>query len=211
MSLKDLNLKGVYDSDEGCLLKTFYIPVLSESIKYRRIAGYFSSNAFAAAVKGFYKFIKKGGKIQLIANVVLQSYDQKEIKKQLRIKENAFLKEIDNIDESNFEEVLKVGHISLLGWLLKTEKLEIKIAVTQKGIEHKKLGILEDSENNLITFMGSDNETAGGWLHNDERFHVYLGWQEEIKEHFDSDVKCFDKLWRDKGNKVRVYEVSDAN
>lgn len=39
MGLKALNLKAAYYSDEDNLLVDFYIPVLSNSIKYDRIAG----------------------------------------------------------------------------------------------------------------------------------------------------------------------------
>ena len=58
MSLKDLKLKGLYDSNKDNLLNDFYIPVLSESISYKRIAGFFSSNALAIAAKGISKLIE---------------------------------------------------------------------------------------------------------------------------------------------------------
>jgi hypothetical protein len=57
MGLEKLNLKGLYDSDADDLLLDFYIPVLKESIDYKRIAGYFSSNSLAIAAKGISKFI----------------------------------------------------------------------------------------------------------------------------------------------------------
>ncbi|MFC1752548.1 hypothetical protein ACFL96_04045, partial [Thermoproteota archaeon] len=67
MSLKDLNLKGSYNFNKDDLLNDFYIPVLSESISYKRIAGYFCSNSLAISAKGISKFIDNCGKIQLIA------------------------------------------------------------------------------------------------------------------------------------------------
>ena len=60
MSLKDLELKGLYGSDRDDLLNEFYIPVLSQSVSYKRIAGFFSSNALAIAAKGISKFIDNG-------------------------------------------------------------------------------------------------------------------------------------------------------
>lgn len=70
MGLKALNLKTAYYSDEDNLLIDFYIPALSNSIKYDRVAGYFCSNSLAVAAKGIAGFINNGGRIRLIANVV---------------------------------------------------------------------------------------------------------------------------------------------
>jgi superfamily II DNA or RNA helicase len=88
--------------------------------------------------------------------------------------------------------------------------LEIKIAVVKKGIEHQKIGILEDEEGDIISFSGSENETVGGWLHNDEQFHVFCSWKEGDLAHLNPDVQRFNILWNDEGKRVRVYGVSEA-
>ena len=59
MNFKDLNVKQFYDSDEDNILNNFYIPVLSNAIKYDRLAGYFSSTSFAMSAKGMAQFIRK--------------------------------------------------------------------------------------------------------------------------------------------------------
>jgi len=206
VSLKDLKLKGLYDSDRDDLLNDFYIPVLSESIVYRRIAGFFSSNALAIAARGISKFIENDGKIQLIANVILSEKDQEAIRKAIEEKESKLINEIENM-----EDVLKKGHMQLLAWMIKNDKLEIKIAVVPKSIEHKKKGIFEDNEGNIISFSGSDNETVKGWLENDEEFHVFCSWIEGDKNrHLEPDKDAFDKLWGNQANEVNVFPVSEA-
>ncbi len=205
MALKDIELKPVYYSDEDNLLEEFYLPVLSKSIKYDRIAGYFSSNALAIAARGIADFVKNGGRIRLIANVVLSLEDQEAIKEALREKEKELLIEIDNLEDE-----LKKDHIAMLGWMLKNDLLEIKIAVVKNGIEHQKTGILKDAQDNVVSFSGSDNETLKGWLHNDEQFHVFCSWKDGDKEHLLPDIERFGRLWGDRGKRVRVYNVSDA-
>ena len=73
-------------------------------------------------------------------------------------------------------------HVRALAWMVANQKLKIKIAIVvdskglplqyntalQKGIFHQKVGILEDSKGNKISFSGSDNETAFGWKNNIE-------------------------------------------
>jgi superfamily II DNA or RNA helicase len=205
MKLRDINIKPAYYSDEDNLLQEFYIPVLSISIKYERIAGYFSSNALAIAAKGIAKFINNGGKIRLITNVILSAEDQEVIKAAIIEKEKEILNEIENLEDH-----LKKDHIKMLGWMVKNNLLEIKIAVVKGGIEHQKIGILEDSDGNIIVFSGSDNETVQGWLHNDEQFHVFCSWKIGDENHLKSDIERFSNLWRDKGRRVRVYDVSNA-
>lgn len=205
MGLKALNLKTAYYSDEDNLLVDFYIPVLSTSIKYDRIAGYFCSNSLAVAAKGIAGFINNGGRIRLIANVVLSVDDQEAIKEALLKKEEEVLAEIDSLEDE-----LKKDHIKMLAWMLKKDLLEIKIAVVENGIEHQKIGILEDANDNVISFNGSDNETMKGWLYNDEQFHVFCDWKNGDNDHLLLDLNRFTTLWEDKGKKVKVYNISDA-
>lgn len=205
MSLQELLVKPVYYSDDTNLLFDFYIPVLSNSIEYKRIAGYFSSNALAIAAKGIADFIINGGRIKLITNVVLSEEDNASIQDALAKREQNVIEEIENLEDD-----LKKDHIKMLGWLIKNRKLDIKVAVLDKGIEHQKIGILNDSSGNTLSFSGSDNETVHGWLYNDEQFHVFRSWIPGDMEHLNPDIDRFDRLWTDKGNKVRVYNVSDA-
>lgn len=205
MGLKELNLKSVYYSDEDNLLKDFYLPVLSQSVKYDRIAGYFCSNSLAIAARGIANLISNGGQIRLITNVILSAEDQQAIKEALLKKEDEVLTEIENLEDE-----LKKDHIKMLGWMIKKNLLEIKIAVVKSGIEHQKLGILEDSDGNIVSFSGSENETVQGWLHNDEQFHVFYNWKESDKDHLFPDVNRFNSLWEDKGKRVRIYAVTEA-
>ena len=205
MSLKDLKLKPVYYSDEDNILTEFYIPILLTSTRYDRIAGFFCSNSLAIAAKGISGLIRNGGRIRLIANVVISLEDQEAIKDALREKENQILIEIDDLEDQ-----LQKDHIKMLGWMLKNRLLEIKIAVVSQGIEHQKIGIVYDQDRNIVSFSGSENETVGGWLNNDEQFHVFCSWNEGDNVHLKPDIERFDKLWNDRGIRVRVYPVSEA-
>ncbi|MBP1910470.1 DEAD/DEAH box helicase family protein [Methanolobus bombayensis] len=205
MSLDDFNFKGQYDSESDSLLKEFYIPALSESVLYKRIAGYFSSNSLAIAARGISDFVSNGGSIQLIANVVLSEDDQDTIKRAILQKEQEILFELETMDDA-----LKKGHLRLLAWLLKNERLEIKIAKMNNGLEHQKIGIFEDANENIVLFNGSDNETINGWLHNHESFHVFCSWIDDFTRHLEPDIISFQKLWDNERDRVTVYDVSDA-
>lgn len=64
--LKELDIKFKYDSDEDDLINDFYKPVLSNSIEYYRMSGFFSSTSLAISARGISNFIVNGGKMKLI-------------------------------------------------------------------------------------------------------------------------------------------------
>jgi len=210
MSLKKLNLKYSYDSDDCDILNDFYIPVLSNATSYKRIAGFFSSNSLAVAALGLSQFIKNEGKIQLISNIVLSREDYQKIKEISEEKifenaENAFIESLDQIED----ELIK-DHIKMLGWMLKNNHLEMKVALVKNGIYHQKIGILEDSEKNVVSFSGSDNETKKGWLDNIEEFHVFCSWRPEEHQHINDNVTRFEKFWNNEAKRTKVFPISDA-
>jgi len=212
MSLKDISLKASYDSDEDNILSEFYIPALSEATTYKRLAGFFTSSSLAIAAKGIAKFIYNGGKIQLISNVVLSKEDYEKIKEVtekpfLERVEKEFIESLDNIED----ELIK-DHVKMLGWMLKNNKIEMKISLIPKGIgiQHQKMGVLEDKEGNKVSFSGSDNETKMGWIDNIENFHVFCNWKEDDKEHINADIKRFEKFWTDNAKRTKIFPVSSA-
>ena len=179
MSLQKIFFKKAYSSDFDNILLDFYIPALECTIEYNRLAGFFSSKTLAIAARGILCLIKNDGKINLIVSPKLQ-------KKDLEIINNAYetpekyieqnmLKELENLEDEFVKD-----HLFALGWMIANKKLEIKVAIVydndQKllsydeiqycGLFHQKVGILKDSEGNIITFSGSVNETASGWLGN---------------------------------------------
>jgi len=61
------NFKAVYSTEEDNLLNDFFIPCLSNSIKYDRISGFFSSILYPMIFRGIKDLIlKEDSKIRLI-------------------------------------------------------------------------------------------------------------------------------------------------
>ena len=209
MTLRDIELDardGRFDSDRENLLESFYVPCLKESTVYRRMAGYFCSNALALAVRGLEGLLRNRGIIKIIANVVLSKEDQDDIQAALRSHEARVAQEISNLTDE-----LETNHISILAYLLKTQRLEIRIAVVDGGLEHSKWGIFEDSEGNRVIFSGSDNETVNGWLEHHERFDVHLSWlSDDMRRFVQPTLDDWDQFWNEGGKRVKVYRVSEA-
>lgn len=223
MSLKELNLKKSYDSDKDNTLEDFYIPILSESIEYRRLAGFFSSTSLAVAAKGMADFIRNGGSMKLIVSAKFQKEDLNAIKEiyknQEELIEKIIIKDLENLENEFVKD-----HVRALSWMILNKKLKIKIAIVynneempieankieQLGIFHQKIGILKDSEGNIISFSGSDNESASGWVSNIEEFKVFCNWNFSEQEYLRADISKFERFWTDSAKRTKVIDIPAA-
>ena len=209
MNLKDANLKSSYDSDADDILNEFYIPMLSVAKKYKRVAGYFSSTSLALAATGIASFIKNGGEMELIINVNLSEEDFEAILEGTKNPENV-ISEFIIKDLLSLADEIRKNHVRALAWLVAERKLRIKVAITDRGIFHQKIGILEDSGGNMVSFSGSDNESASGWLFNVEEFKVFRSWKDQELQYLMSDIKTFEKYWEGKAERTRVIDLPTA-
>ncbi|WP_406534210.1 DEAD/DEAH box helicase family protein [Methanobrevibacter sp.] len=209
--LKDVDIKFKYDSDKDDLVNEFYIPVLSNSVEYYRMSGYFSSSSLAIAARGIADFILNGGKMKLLCNAQLTKEDYEIIENtnqdSVDYIQNLFIDDLHSIED----EFIK-NHVKALGWMLANGFLEIKIAIPKdkNGIFHSKVGVLKDNENNFVSFSGSDNETAAGWLYNIEEFKVFKSWDSGEEKYVSSDLETFFDYWNGITERTRVIDLPSA-
>lgn len=223
MDLKNLDIKKWYDSDVDNVLRDFYIPALSESVLYKRLAGFFSSSSLAVAAKGISKLIENGGIIELVTSPRFQKSDIEAIKNAYKdleeLTEKIMLDELENLADQFVKD-----HVSAFGWMLANKFLTIKVAIVldenrlpleeksikSKGLFHQKVGIFEDSKGNKLSFSGSENESASGWQYNIEEFKVFRNWIDSEIEYFTSDEMKFNKYWKGYPHKTRVIDLPMA-
>lgn len=216
MGFENLKLKQSYSSYEDDILHDFYIPVLSEAVKYDRIAGFFSSSSLSLTARGVSGILKNNGIMRVITSPLISENDIDIINHYVSGSSEGFedllLRGICDLDE-----VMQNDHLSAFFWLLSKGKLEIKIAVPHNsnlkfinGLFHIKIGILQDSKNRIITFSGSINETASAWLSNTEEFKVFDTEKLDQCAYCETDKQRFDDLWNNKLNKVLVVDLPQA-
>lgn len=205
--LREYNWQSIYESqpseDVSYLIDEFYVPALERSNRYDRIAGYFDSGSLAAAAHGIEAFVENDGAMRLVVGAQLQPKDRPVLE---AIADD--LKEsLEELDDDDLD-----ARLQLLAWLLREDRLKIKIAVPTRGewgIFHPKLGIFHDGED-TISFEGSINETAGGWTRNYERFKVHRSWKDGQADYVNGDQDSFRRLWNDNHEFVDVYDLPDA-
>lgn len=207
MSFQDLNLKREYRSNKNNIVNEFYIPVLNESILYRRAVGFFSSSALAEVIKGISGLYENGGKIQLIASPKLSEEDINAINLGYRLRKEIIEENlISQLEEA--KDYFESERLNILAHLIANNRLDIKIALlkshNQIGIYHEKLGLVYDKYNNVIAFSGSLNETAMALAVNYESIDVFTSWKDSERVN-DKEI-AFESIWNDNEVGLEVLE-----
>lgn len=212
MSLKDIEIKFEYRSLIDNIAKDFYIPLLNESISYKRAVGFFSSSSLIEISKGISGLIRNGGKIKVLASPNLSEEDinaiRKGYKKREEVIKNSLIKELkDPINE------YQKNKLNYLSNLIESQLLDIKIVVTKTnniiaGMYHEKVGIIEDSSGNKIAFSGSMNESANAFFSNYETIDVFKSWTDDSDRVIKKE-EAFDSIWSNIEPSVETYEFKD--
>lgn len=222
MSFKSLDIKPSYESGVGDIVQDFYEPILTESVMYDRISGFFTSTSLAVAARGMCNFIKNGGVMRIITSPILSSDDIEIIEHLIENKGEIGSKEL-GLDLDSLEDAFISDHVKAFGWLLAAGKIDIRLAILlgddnkpitkekllSAGLFHQKIGILTDIEGNHLSFSGSINETASAWTKNDEEFKVFKEWDESSSYYYE-DRERFNTLWDGKKRNVVIVDLPHA-
>lgn len=209
MSLQDIKIQSSYESgsDPYRLVNDFYIPALQESQEYYRISGFFNSNALIIAAKGIEALIQNGGSMKLLISPELSKGDIEIIKKHGIEAFDGFR----SFDPGPMPD----DHLKALAWMLDSGRLEIKIVVPsahKNALFHEKIGFFFDTDHNILSFSGSINETASGWMKNVEEFKVFRSWDKiQNEEYLQKDLTRFIAYWNNlRKDTAIVYDIPMA-
>lgn len=210
MSFTDLQLKPEYRSLLDDVVKEFYIPVLTEAVMYKRAVGFFSSSALVELTNGIVGLLKNGGKIELVASPKLSPEDIEAIEdgfeRRNEIIEDCLLREL-TAPRGKFEQ----DRLNLLSNLIAHGKIELKIAFLEKdnhvGMFHEKMGLMYDSDNNIIAFTGSMNESRTAFSHNYESIDVFTSWSQD-EERVLAKQSAFNAIWNDYEPNIKVVSFT---
>ena len=212
-----------YSSDENNPIADFYIPALECAIQYDRKSGFFNSAILSRVAKGLETMLSSSGKIRLLMGCQFSPQDLKAIATGYALRERLEFRLDQNlVPPENFAQLKQ---FEILSWLIAENRLDIKIAIpvlqnglpsTQEVLDvnhifHEKVGIFTDNKGDRLVFVGSNNESLGGWEQNVESFHVYCSWEGgRDLERIEEEQYRFEQLWFDVSKNVRIFEVPEA-
>ena len=215
MSLRTVSFQDTYWSGENDLIKEFYVPCMEESIEYCRAAGYFHSSIFCYITNGVYPFIQHGGRMRIVCSVNVSPEDEHQIALGYDIRQ---LLE-DKIAPATQELIdLNIANIKNLCWLIKNNRLDIKVCLRKDPntpgayrLFHEKFGIFKDADENAVSFLGSVNETLGGWINNEESFEVSQNWIPVLQSRVEQKIQRFEKLWDGTAGNIVTFDFPKAS
>lgn len=208
MGFQNIDIKSEYRSRLDNVIKDFYVPVLKQSVLYKRAVGFFSSTALVEMSAGICGLVKNGGKIQLIASPHLSANDIEAINNGLKrrddVIEEALIRQLS--EPIGAEETAR---LNLLSNLIAAGVLEIKIAFLETdntvGMFHEKMGLMYDNDQNIIAFSGSMNESFNAFRQNYEAVDVFTSWTSD-ENRVMAKQAAFNAMWNDYEPSIRVRD-----
>lgn len=199
------NLKSLYTDN---LVDEFYNVLLSQANLYQRVSGYFSSAGIDLYVDGLEELVKHGGHIQFIISKEIPQKDYERIKAGYSLKEE--LKTLKLAEQNDRLSAKTQQQLGNLAFMIANGRARVKVALTQQGIFHDKFGLIS-SDNEVVFFNGSANETKGGISGNYESISVDVSWDESENVQFRirNSQERFERLWRNEEPGVTVIEASE--
>ena len=205
------------------ILHDFYIPALSLSVRYDRIAGYFRSSSLAAASQGFSAFTASQGKMRMVVGADLAEDDVAAILDgdQQRMADclNASLGRPETWPDN------VTNGVELLCWMVAKGILEVRVAFrvhlgtgkplglssTEDGYVHEKWALFTDARGDRLYVSGSLNESRTALMVNAENIDVHADWWNDIsRSRADDARKTFDTIWNNQNPYLRVLPLPDA-
>ena len=212
LSLKAHNWEHTMNTSEYDLITGFFEPALSNSIRYDRGVGYFSSGWIRESAKGMTKFAANDGQARWITSPILGVSDWSAL---IAGAENIVSPELNRLLSDNIEALegeLEEHTLEALAWMIADGILEFKIACPRNeltGEFHSKYGVFRDQNSDRLGFTGSYNDSIQG-LTNDETISIYKSWEPALTQYVEEYEKRFEKLWGNRDENVKVYDLPTA-
>ncbi len=213
MSLQDIEVKTSYRTNMDNIPKSFYVPLLSHAVSYKRTVGFFSSSILSRISTGISMLANNGGHIQLVASPKLSDEDIEAIREGYQMRENilrnAVMRELSE-PRTPFEEKC----LNQLANLIADGILDIKIAFTEKGKQigmyHEKMGLISDVDSNTVAFSGSMNESLTAVSLNYESIDVFCSWKSyEQYERVEDKKAAFSAIWNNNEPEIIVLDFPE--
>lgn len=173
----------------------FFSDCLCNSTRFDLMLGFFSSSAINVLADGFASFLYNGGQMRLIVNDILTEQDRNAIANGELDTPIPFF-DINDIEKLKNTLSERDAHFfDCLAWLIRNNRLEIKIIAPKDGIgiSHTKTGVFSDGVNK-VGFDGSCNFSRSALIDNIESLTIFCDWDgniadatvKEIKNEFDN-------------------------
>jgi len=191
-TLREIQLKPEYNTEEDQIVVDFYSPCLAVSERYDRAVGYFRANIYRELGEDLLDFVIRGGKVRIVCSPDIPKSDEEAAREAYELRGKRTEEEVEATLIQVLQQMSKNPDerdcLDMLRLLIEKGSMELYIATRRGGIFHRKIGVFYDKNGDYVSFSGSGNETQRAvsaiedWS-NDEEFDVYRSWGSEFESH----------------------------
>ena len=210
-SLKDLpGVQPLYFLPQDPFVEDILVRGFSSATAVDTMVGFFSSQGLRSLAPGLATFINDtDGPIRLVMSPIVQKQDGEVLEESVLSAEQ--LAE-DFLDDFILTEDLVEQHtLKCLAWLIKTNRLEIKIAIMKGALFHPKVWLFRDAEDEILAAHGSSNMTLSALQKNFEQIAVSKSWSSSEQRYTTEKLRAqFSDVWSDSLVNCTVHSLPDA-
>ena len=203
------SIKPLYLTPRDNISKEVLIPAYQVAESADCMVGFFSSSSFALVAPGLATYLHRTDKpLRLIISPHLSQGDIEALEGGFKDGHEIIKKYFANVFSS--EEQLVKYTLRSLSYLIKEERVQIKIALLKDALFHLKVWLFHLSVG-TIAVHGSTNFTMSGISKNKEQMSVSKSWIDSNQEYTTRTLENqFESLWTNSENGCQVIELPKA-
>lgn len=208
MSFKNHNINLRYRSDVNDMPKDVLIPILRETVTYKRAVGFFSTSALVTLSVGLFDMAQRGGRVKVICSPKLSDEDIKAIEFGYETREKVLERALVINLTSPINE-FQEERLNLVATMVASGMMEFKVAFvenfTGKNMYHEKYAVFIDEEGNRICHTGGVNESENAYNENFDSMFMFCSWKDDSQQEGARLIEeDFDRLWENNTEKLSV-------
>jgi superfamily II DNA or RNA helicase len=185
------------------------IPAFSAAEQADCMIGFFASASLASIAPGLATYLNRATTaLRLLISPFLNEQDQAALRNGTRSPDDAANEALLRMVVT--EDALQRHTLQCLAYLLRTQRITIRIAVMKTALFHPKVWLFHASGHTLAAH-GSSNMTEAGLSRNYEQVQVVRSWMDETQRTSAAKLcGTFDRLWGGKDESCHVLSLPQA-
>lgn len=206
-SLKDI--RPLYIVPQDPLAEEVLIPGFQAAAKVDCMVGFFSSEVLASLAPGLATYIAGSqNSFRLIISPLLRTEDQTAIEEGVKSPETVGCEILEELIIT--EDLLQQHTLKCLSWLLRTGRIEIRVALMKGALFHPKVWLFADGAD-IMAAHGSSNVTHAGIKLNIEQVAVSKSWEDPNQRYIAEKLSDqFGRLWQNHEDSCTVVPMPQA-
>ena len=203
------DIRPLYILPKDPMVEEVLIPSFGAATRVNCMVGFFSSKVLVSLAPGLATYISRSqNSFNLLISPLLRPEDKAAIENGVEARESIAREVLEELIVT--EDLLQQHTLKCLSWLLRTGRMEIKIALMKDALFHPKVWLFR-ADDDIIAVHGSSNVTQAGIRKNVEQVAVSKSW-EDPNQRYIAEKLCdqFRELWDNKDDSCIVIPTPQA-